>query len=142
MATNLPKNVSRFVPAHQQLIIADPDCYDDFKEIIERLDKEIVEIPDYPQKQSEVPGSMHDRLTVYAHFFYADCDWFIIDWDREDDILFCYAIIGGDVEMSELVTTFLSDLTSHGRVELDFYWKKRTLAQALYDKYPSYFPKP
>ena len=122
------ENIKKFMPKAQQKIVLGLKEHND---VIQRLKGEIKMIPDKEQ-----------TTTVYAHFFYAGCDWFILSWDREDDIVFCYAILNGDVEMSELGYTLLSDLVEDRRIELDFYWNKKSLAQAKYDKYPDYFPVP
>lgn len=143
---NLPENVKLFMPLHQQAIVSDPDYNAGYKEVIERLDMEIGEIPQQEQSftgvQIREKGSLKDCLMVYAHFFYGGCDWFILDWDRQDGILFCYAILNGDTQMSELGSAFLSDLTGDGRIELDFHWSRCSLAEALHDKYPGDFPAP
>ena len=136
----LPRNIVKFMPLHQQTIVK--EHHKEYKSIVERLDKEIQSIPDTPQQPLHNQGASHDRYLVYAHFFFGGYDWFVLDWDRENDILFGYAIINGDVEMSELGTTLLSDLIHYPLVELDFYWNKCTLAEALHDKYPSYFSEP
>ncbi|MBF0578191.1 hypothetical protein [Dysgonomonas sp. GY617] len=138
----LPVNLTKFMPLHQQAIVKDPESFKDFEPTINRLEIEIKEIPNSPQKTTGSNGSVYDHLIVYAHFFYAGCDWFILDWDRENDILYGYAILHSDIEMSELGTTYLSDITDHGRVELDFYWNKCSLAKALYERYPDYFAEP
>ena len=142
----LPKNVSLFMPLHQQAIVRYPDYWGEYKEVTDRLDKEIEEIPfrgqSFSEEQIRENGTLNDCLLVYAHFFYAGCDWFILDWDREEGILFCYAILNGDTQMSELGSIFLSDLTADGRIELDFYWDRCSLAGALYDKYSGDFPEP
>lgn len=142
----LPQNIALFMPLHQQAIVKDPECYDEYKSTIDMLDKEIDEIPkesqSFADEQIAEKGSYYDCLVVYAHFFYAGCDWFILNWDRKNEIVYCYAILNGDTQMSELGTTYLSDLTGHGRIELDFYWSKCSLAQALYDKYPEDFTEP
>lgn len=124
----LPDSIKRFMPLHQQRIVASSD---EFKEVIERLDREINQIP-----------NRNEKNIVYAHFFYAGCDWFIKEWDREENLLFGYAILNQDLEMSEYGYIELSDLVEDGRVELDFYWEPCSMEKALYDKYPSYFPKP
>ena len=124
----LPLNIQKFMPLIQQRIVQGSSA---FSEIIERLEKELNEIPQ--QEQSEM---------VYAHFFYGGCDWFVLSWDRENEIIFCYVILNGDVEMSELGDVWLPELCNSKRIELDFYWDKKSLAQAKYEKYPNYFPKP
>ncbi|NDV80785.1 hypothetical protein [Bacteroides sp. 51] len=124
----LPDNLKRFMPLHQQKIVVSSD---EFKEVIERLEEEIKHIPTHNE------GKM-----IFAHFFYAGCDWYIQDWNRETDNLFGYAILNEDVQMSEYGYMSLIELTQDGRIELDFYWEKQPLDKVLYDKYPDYFPNP
>ena len=124
----LPLNIQRFMPLMQQQIVSGSNEY---SETIERLDKELEAIPQ--KEQSE---------TVYAHFFYGGCDWFVLSWDRINEVIFCYVILNGDVEMSELGDVWLPELRNSNRIELDFYWDRKSLAQAKYEKYPDYFPKP
>ena len=124
----LPLNIQKFMPLVQQRIISGSN---EFEEVIKRLDKELEEIPnDYQSK------------TVYAHFFYGWCDWFVLSWDRKNEIIFCYVILNGDVEMSELGDVWLPELVNNSRIELYFYWEKKSLSQAKYEKYSDYFPKP
>jgi hypothetical protein len=122
------QNIEKFMPAMQRQIVRDSE---EFAGELRRLNEEIEAIPD--RYQAEI---------VYAHFFYARCDWFVLSWDRENEIIFCYVILNGDVEMSELGDVWLPDLVNDGRIELDFYWEKTTLARAKYDKYLDYFPAP
>ena len=122
------QNIEKFMPLVQQQIVKDNDA---FKDTLIRLNEEIEAIPDRYQAH-----------VVYAHFFYAGCDWFVLSWDRENEIVFCYVILNGDVEMSELDDVWLPDLINYPRIELNFYWDKKSLAQAKYDKYPDYFPEP
>lgn len=122
------KNIEKFMPQMQQRIVKDSE---EFTEVLNRLNEEIEAIP-----------VAYQSKTVYAHFFYAGCDWFVLSWDRENDILFCYVILNRDVEMSELGDVWLPDLVNDGRIELDFYWQAKSLDQAKYDSYPDYFSKP
>jgi len=124
----LPLNIQKFMPRIQQQIVSGNK---EFEEEIERLEKELEEIPD--DYQSEI---------VCAHFFYGSCDWFVLSWDRENEIIFCYVILNGDAEMSELGDVWLPELVNSSLIELDFYWEKKTLAHAKYKAYPDYFPKP
>lgn len=139
----LPDNVSKFMPLHQQAIVTDEECYNEFKNIIQRLEQEVVDIPKSEQlpskKMIRKRGSRFNCIQVFAHYFYGGCDWFILDKDMHNDILFCYAILNGDTQMSELGTVYLSDLTLNGRIELDFHWNKCSLAEALHQKYPDCF---
>lgn len=124
----LPENIKKFMPSLQQKTVRRSE---EFVEIIERLEKELEEIPE----------DCHDK-TVYAHFFYGTCDWFVLSWDRENELVFCYTVLNGDVEMSELGDVYLPELTGSPFVELDFHWEKTSLEEAKYNRYPEYFPKP
>ncbi|MDR1504562.1 MAG: hypothetical protein LBT43_19110 [Prevotella sp.] len=123
------KNIEKFLPLNQRLIVSEnPDT---FRDVIERLNNEIEMIPDYYQS-----------TTVYAHYFFGRTDIFVLNWDRDTDILFCYVILNGDAEMSELGDMSLCEITGIPFFEMDFYWDKVSLAQAKYDKYPGYFSEP
>ncbi len=139
----LPGNLRKFVPRVQQMFLVDAKEHDD---VIERLDSEIQQIPSDYQCPSELEikqkGSRFDTLTVYAHFFTSSIDWYILSWDRENDILNNYMVGYGENYMNSLGDAFLTDLTTHPQVQMDFYWKRKSLAQALYEKYPDDFPKP
>lgn len=124
----LPANIQKFMPLVQRRIVSGSK---EFEETIERLEKELEGIP--ADSRTE---------TVYAHFFYGGSDWYVLSWDREAESVFCYVILNGDVEMSESGDVWLPDLIEDGRIELDFYWDKKSLAQAKYEKYPEYFPEP
>ena len=122
-----------FIPKHQQKVIRSWN-EDLKKDVLAPLDKQIQAIP---KRQS----SGIDELIVYAHFFYAGSDWFITDWNGKNE-LFGYTILNGDVQMSELGGLWLSDLVNDGRVELDFHWTPKYLAEALFESGSAYFPKP
>jgi hypothetical protein len=64
---------------------------------------------------------------IQAHFFLGNCDWYIVEYDGED-LLFGYAILGGDLEMGEWGYISFSELqklkTPQGiEVDFDLYWK-------------------
>ena len=64
--------------------------------------------------------------TIYAHFFVADCDWYIAEYDG-DDLFFGYSIINGDYMMAEWGYISFKELKSVSisgvfEVEFDDYW--------------------
>ena len=71
--------------------------------------------------------SLADKKIV-MHFFFGDCDWYIVEYDGEDTF-FCYAILNGDLEMAEwgyTSYTELKDLKVRGcEVDRDMYWGVR-----------------
>ena len=38
---------------------------------------------------------------IYEHFFIGGCDWYVAEYDPEDEIFFGFAILNNDLEMAE-----------------------------------------
>lgn len=70
---------------------------------------------------------------ILAHFFMGGNDWYVTDYDPETEVMFCYAVINGNLQFAEWGTVFyqedpnnpaskgnnLMDL-KHSFVEVDF----------------------
>lgn len=122
--------ILKFMPPMQQMVVSDNK--EAFRDELYHLEEQLHSIPDYYQS-----------TTVYAHYFLGASDWYVLSWDRENNLLYCYTILNGDVQCADLGDQFLSDLASgYGGIELDFYWEKKPLAEVLYEKYPDYYPEP
>ena len=39
--------------------------------------------------------------TIYEHFFIGGCDWYVTEYDPEDQLFFGFAILNNDLEMAE-----------------------------------------
>ena len=130
----MSKTLRKFMPAHQRQIVRDyPE--ETKRDILLPLEKQIAAIP-------KSQGDKHTNETiVYAHFFFAGSDWFITEWNG-DDQLFGYTILNGDSINSEWGYLSLEELTSNGMVELDFYWRLKYIPEAQHKADPSYFDKP
>lgn len=114
----------------QQAVVSDNE--DAYQEELVRLEEQLNAIPDDYQKE-----------IVYAHYFNSSSDFFILSWDRDNDLLYCYSIINGRFECGNMRDQYLSDLASgHAGIQLDLHWKKKSIAQALHNRYSTYFPKP
>jgi len=141
--------VSVLMPKHQQrIIIGNPEL----KSVIKSLQQDLEKIPDYAafaredDKNYDLAKSKgidyRNLQTVYAHYFHGGSDWFVLAKDIKQGVLTAYCIINQDAQMSEEGDVSIDDLTSGNRVELDFYWEPKSLAEALYKKYPDEFPEP
>ncbi len=53
-----------------------------------------------PKLYSTENVKLEDKL-IYEHFFLSSNDWFAAEYDKDDRIFFGYAILNGDLEMSE-----------------------------------------
>ena len=38
---------------------------------------------------------------IYLHFFIGTCDWYVAEYDEEENLFWGYAILNGDLEMAE-----------------------------------------
>ena len=122
-----------YAPKHQQDVVTSNELID----VVERLDKELKEIPKlYASEKSDLP--LKEQI-VHAHYFYAGTDIFILESDGKE-LMFSYAILNQDYEMSEAGYQSIKELVNNGKIELDFYWTKTTLAKALYAVDKKAFP--
>ncbi len=126
--------VKHFMPTHQQRAVK--GFGEERESILEEVEKMLSAIPK-ARSQSETP-LMEQR--VYAHYFYGQSDWYILEYDQREDLFFGYTILNGDVEMSEAGYISRQEIIENGRVELDFYWKPVLLGQALHQADPDFFP--
>ena len=124
------------MPLHQQkLVMNDPE----HAEVLQRLEKEAAEVPGWGRSNNQTK----DEVIVHLHYFFRNSDWYITEWGRKHNEFFGYVILNGDAEMSEYGAISIEELTHNPYpIELDFYWIKKTLAEALFEKDPDYFPQP
>ncbi len=52
-------------------------------------------------KLYETEGTPLDEKLIYEHFFIGASDWLMAEYSPEERIFFGYAILNGDIEMSE-----------------------------------------
>ena len=38
---------------------------------------------------------------IWLHFFIGGCDWYVAEYDEEENLFWGYAILNGDLEMAE-----------------------------------------
>jgi hypothetical protein len=144
-ASDIPAIVKKFMPKFQQQVIIGSEEHSD---IVKRLESEIKAIPKdtreadkaYEKAKKNHKVNHLDFYTVYAHFFHGGSDWYVLSWDG-DDILFCYVVLNGDTQMSEMGDVALPELHEN-RIELDFFWDIKPLSKALYESFPDEFPEP
>ncbi len=127
------KNVRQKMPRHQQRFLVDEHI-----SVVKKLEKELAAIP----KMYSQDGKNNDETVVYAHYFHGQSDWFITEQNTKEDLYYGYTILNGDSQMSEPGSLSISEFVKNGKVELDFHWGKKSLAEALYKADPDYFPAP
>ena len=72
--------------------------------------------------------SIQDKI-IHAHFFIGESHWFITEFDQVD-LAFGFAILNGDLEMSEWGYISLAELTAINilgvfQVEYDILWEPK-----------------
>ena len=90
----------------------------------------------------ETENILPENTLIHLHFFLGNCDWFIAEYDG-DDLIFGYAVLGGDWQNAEWGYTSFSELKAL-RVqgvfqidcELEEYWKVRPFLDVLNDYAP------
>ena len=74
-------------------------------------------------KTEHIP--LHQKV-VWAHLFCGSSDWFVFEIHEGGDLMFCFAILGGDYDNSELGYVSLSELKSINvngiEVDFDLFW--------------------
>jgi hypothetical protein len=121
-----------FIPKHQLQVVSTMGTGGGA--ILENLVPELQAIPTRPQKVDR-----NGQQTVYAHFFFAGCDWFILDYNKKYDEFCGFAIINHDYQMAELGYIPADYFRNEGRVELDFHWQTKTLDEAKAALAPDYW---
>ena len=76
--------------------------------------------------------SLRDKI-IWLHFFLAECDWYICEYDGED-LFFGFAILNGDLINAEWGYVSFSELQSikvAGWLEVDFdlYWEPKPASE-------------
>lgn len=96
-----------------------------FVEMVEKL----ITLFDTMPKVYEQDGK-GDSAVISLHYFKGGSDWYITERDTrmEQEQAFGYAILNGDKQNAEMGYISIQELIDLG-VELDLYWKQKTLAQ-------------
>jgi hypothetical protein len=117
------KTVQQILPLNQVKFLKELDksSEKELTYLLENLEKQLQEIP----TRSKVPI---DKAIIHAHYFMGGSDWYVIEWDRKDNMFFGFAVLNGDLQNAELgYFTFaeLDEFNQYPRLmQLDFNWNK------------------
>ena len=117
------KTVQQMLPLNQVKFLKELDKSSEaeFTYILGNLEKKLQEIP----TRSKVPI---DKAIVHAHYFMGGSDWYVIDWDRKDNIFFGFVVLNGDIQNAELGYFSFAELDEFNKypmlMNLDFHWNK------------------
>lgn len=125
----------KFMPKHQQRVVA--DMGEERESVLGDVEAMLAKIPRSQEN--------NDDPIVWAHYFYGQSDWFVIehhpDQDADYDRFFGFVILNGDSQMAELGYWPVLDLANSNRVELDFYWKPKPLSETKAEADPDMWGK-
>jgi hypothetical protein len=75
------------------------------------------------------------------HYFTGSTDFYICEYNGADE-MFGFAILNGDVRMSEFGYFGLSKLRQIDHLNLDYYFEEQSIEAARFTSYPVYFKRP
>lgn len=119
------KTVQQILPLNQikYLKQADKSSETELTYVLENLEKQLQEIP----ARSKVPIG---KAIIHAHYFMAGSDWYVIDWDKKENLFFGFVVLNGDLQNAELGYFSFAELDEFNRfpllMNLDFHWNKIT----------------
>jgi hypothetical protein len=111
--------VKKMMPIHQQKVVK--EFGEEREDILNGVEIMLSKIPSLRNNKEQI---------VYAHYFYGQSDWFILEYDKEGDLFFGFTILNGDSINAELGYSSIEELQNSSRIELDFYWTVKPLSQA------------
>jgi hypothetical protein len=132
--TTIPAAVAALIPVGQLKVTK--KSLHEFSDAIERLEATLKKCP----KIGETDG-MKEHPAIF-HYFYGSTDIFICEYDPKEELMFGYAILGGDLANSEWGYFRPSELTSIPQYNIDYHFQEQSIEAALYKCYPKHFNKP
>ena len=129
----IPPAVAALIPA-AQLQVTQKNLWQYTREI-KRLEASLYKCP----KIGETDG-MIEHPAIF-HYFYGATDFYICEYDG-NDLMYGFAILGGDLPNSEWGYFSLSELSGNASLNIDYYWLDKSIEAALYNSYPRYFKMP
>ena len=112
------------------------------KENLGEFSKAILQLKTQLKKCPKIKETDHlKEHPAIFHYFYEATDFYICEYDRINT-MFGFAILGGDLEMSEWGYFSLSELTGIAPLNIDYYFAEQSIEAALYTAYPDYYKKP
>jgi hypothetical protein len=131
--TTIPAAVAALIPAAQLKVTK--SSLREYSEAIQRLEETLKKCPNIG-----ATDNMKEHPAIF-HYFYGSTDIFICEYDKKD-LMFGYAILGGDLANSEWGYFRRSELTAIQQYNIDYHFEEQSIEAALYSLYPKHFKKP
>jgi hypothetical protein len=121
------KSLQKVLPLNQIKFLSqlDKEGELEYEPILDRLDKEIENIP---SKAIE-----NDLAIIAAHYFLHGSDWYVLEYHPKNNEFFGFVVLQGDYQNAELGYFSFSELDQFNKwpnlINLDFYWTPKTLSK-------------
>ena len=117
-----------YIPVDEKVVLN--ETFESHKSVLDRVEKQLSEIPVIYENESH---------TVHAHYFSSmgNIDMFVLE--NENGILYTYTIMNGDYINAEFGYSDIREITGSPYMELDLYWRKKSLGDALREINPEYY---
>jgi|GEM_PF-2047933 len=129
--------VRSLMPKLQLMAVLENDESEEVQYFIDKIKELEAIFVDAKKIDDKTP--LMDKI-VKLHYFYGSTDWFIFDYDQEDNVFFGYVVLNGDTEMAEAGYISVDEIMSVKRIELDFNFDQKPLGKVLHFRYPNDYP--
>jgi len=119
-----PRSLRQFMPEAQQMAVREilqetEDLTGYAQQVLTPLQHQVEAIPEM-RATEEIPLN---EKTLQAHFFMGRSDWYIVEWDRAENLAFGYTILNGDDQNAEWGYIPIGELVRAAAMQLDFFWE-------------------
>ena len=130
----IPTEVTALIPVFQLEVTK--GNLKEFADCIERLETALKNCP----KIGKTDGQK-EHPAIF-HYFYGGSDIYICEYDPEDNLMFGYGILNGDLQNSEWGYFSVEELVNSKYLNIDYHFEEQSIEAALYNQYPRHFKKP
>jgi hypothetical protein len=136
MKTNykIPAELKAIIPKFQLLVTM--DALKEHVEALKRLESQLKKCTKIGETDSL------DEHPAIFHYFCGSSDFYICEYNPQDDRMFGYSILCGDLPNSEWCYFSAQDIALSRYINIDYHFQEQSIEAALYKSYPDYFKKP
>jgi len=152
IGVTIPSIAKQLLPPFQLKVVKDLTQGEEgayFTKLVNELDATGKELKkrsvrgEYEKYNNDHPSESHkfheEIVTPSLHYFNASSDWYIYEWNENENLFFGYTILNGDTQNAEWGYISLEELFAINEfartIELDLYFEPRPLKELIHDKY-------
>jgi len=131
---SISAELKAIIPKFQLLVTM--EAPKEHAEALERLESQLKKCP----KIGGTDG-LNEHPAIF-HYFYGGSDFYICEYSPDDDQMFGYSILNGDLPNSEWGYFSAKEFGQSRLINIDYHFQEQSIEAALYKSYPDYFKKP